>query len=423
MRRITWFLFVLLSLVATAPFISAVPPNCDPFATIQRTNQSTCSDSTIEYGADGDVLTLTASVADCASAAGSASFVSVFFSQLITPIIDQSSDEWTLSYSIMWNDPSTNCVVDVTSTSPTVTPKVSFSLPNDANGLNNNPLTNISEYALNQWYTRSFVISGLALPSFRFGFTCASQTPGSNMKQVAFVKDITWTSGPNHGTVYNSHQSCVDCVDSPIEGSDCLYFGDEYRWVYEGDINAQNFNVNVPLTVIGSVTTNWLTVRQLLDIRGCLVQKSSSGMIIVGFIESTVVIRQNPECGWPDFYISPLPEHALPSQNDDPICGDSLSVYTNEQDYNSTTLSTLTEDSLVIYVPRNIFYCTTYYDYAWIAIIIVPTVVGVAGIILAIVFGVRHYRQKQRAKQLDILMEEQAGHVDPIGHCTTVNKD
>jgi hypothetical protein len=133
-------LVILLSLVTALTF--AVQPNCDPFQSNQRTIQSTCSGSTIEYGANGTVLTLTASLTDCATTNTSISSVSVFFDQIITPNIVKDTNEWILSYSIMWSDPSTNCVVDITSTSfSTVTPKQSYLLPNDTNGLNNDPLT------------------------------------------------------------------------------------------------------------------------------------------------------------------------------------------------------------------------------------------------------------------------------------------
>ncbi len=141
MHRVSLYFCLLFSVaMMTAPFASAVQPNCDPFESIQRTVQSTCPESTIEYGADGNMLTLTASLASCASAKPESS-VSVFFDQLVTPVIDKSTNEWILSYSIMWSDLSTNCIVDVTSTSATVTPKLSYALPNDTNSLNNSPLT------------------------------------------------------------------------------------------------------------------------------------------------------------------------------------------------------------------------------------------------------------------------------------------
>ncbi len=83
---------------------------------------------------------------------------------------------------------------------------------------------------------------------------------------------------------------------------------------------------------------------------------------------------------------------------------------------NGSDVTTVTQESITIHVTDSAFECY-YPTYGWIAIIVVPVVVGTAGIIIGIVFGVRRYRQRKRAKQLDLEMEQQAQRVDPMEHC------
>lgn len=180
--------------------------------------------------------------------------------------------------------------------------------------------------------------------------------------------------------------------------------------------------MNVPLTVIGNVTTYFLRVRELLDIRGCLITKlrdeqysySYSYIDILGYRGSTVVILQDPACTWPRFSVDPTPERAYPQLYNDSICDSgSLLVVSNGSD-----VTTVTKESITIHVTDSAFECY-YPNYGVIAAVVVPVVVGTAGIIIGIVFGVRRYRQQKRAKQLDLEMEQQAQRVDPMEHCPT----
>lgn len=213
----------------------------------------------------------------------------------------------------------------------------------------------------------------------------------------------------------------LDCTDpTPINGADCISFGDEYRWVYEGSINAAEFDVDAPLTIIGNVTTAKLLVRKLLDIRGCLIARpgdyfySYAQIAIFAFREHNIVIRQDPLCHWPSFYVLPTNTQPWPNMySDDLVCADGTSPSARS---NGSDITTVTDDAIVIYAPNSAFKCYQN-DYTWIAIIIVPVGVGTAGIIIGIVFGVRKCRQVKRAKQLDLEMERQVDRVDPTGHC------
>jgi hypothetical protein len=217
--------------------------------------------------------------------------------------------------------------------------------------------------------------------------------------------------------VYNSRQSCVDCTNSPIEGAECRSIGDEHRWVYEGNIDTEFFQVGVPLTVIGNVTTFTLSVRRFLEVQGCILQREGvygtyrylAPVDIDGFRASPITIVQRGVCGWPKISVRYLPKVAFPELGEEFTCD---SVYIK---YNDSYI-TKTNDTISIFIPDEAFECVS--NAGFFVALILPIVLGTAGIILGIVFGVRRYRQKKRAKQLDLQMEEQAKDIDPVEHCS-----
>jgi hypothetical protein len=171
----------------------------------------------------------------------------------------------------------------------------------------------------------------------------------------------------------------------------------------------------VPLTVIGNVTTFTLSVRRFLEVQGCILQRENvygtyrylAHVDIDGFRSSPITIVQRGVCGWPTISVRYVPEVAFPQLGEEFTCD---SVYIK---YNDSYI-TKTNDTISIFIPDEAFECVS--NAGFFVALILPLVLGTAGIILGIVFGVRRYRQKKRAKQLDLQMEEQAKDIAPVEH-------
>jgi hypothetical protein len=158
----------------------------------------------------------------------------------------------------MWTSTESNCVVDLTSSGPSTNssnPALSWAFV-DQNGISNNPLENLTDFALNQPYTRRFIISPGAPTSYRFGFTCARRSGenSTNAEQsvvithIAYGMTAEWANW--NRAVYEptwaefgctTNTSCPD--PAPNDDAICAVvqpWGDK-MWFYNGSYYASAF--------------------------------------------------------------------------------------------------------------------------------------------------------------------------------------
>jgi hypothetical protein len=398
-------LAVIIGCLAVAVRSSIV--GCDPFAvnldnfgeTVKlfvRDFHSTCPDSIISWTTGEEALEISAAMDRCDSAlpAESISTASVYFSTDYRNIARQyalnisTSQQYSFSYSIKWNEPNTFCVVDLTGSAVGASEIVSINMA-DQNGLSNKPDEDLSAFATGQWYTRSFTINGSAFngsTSLRFGFSCIANTsdPASQV-QKAYVDNIIFQPvGDDFArTLYSHGQNCTRCHETAPAVREAYCNETTLEWNIGGPANITRVNFAQLVTVNGDLFTDEIALNYFsFRVTGCIYPLTPGGVV-------NIAKRDDQYYDYNSYWIYMGSECNI----------DSWNIPFNYRFLNGA-----------VYIEigtRTPFYHDEYSpgDYSAGAVtltlwIVIPVACAV-GIIIGLVLGIKKYRAKKLAKKLD----------------------
>jgi len=293
----------------------------------------------------------------------------------------------------------------------------------DQNGLTNDPLEDISKFAMNQWYTRKFRLNSnmFALSRFvRVGLTCAVSTPINDgvTTQTVLIRDIRFVSNSyfNSEKVFYNYQVCASGCDlTTIDGAQCMPKSDgSAAWTFPSDLTEPIIKSAAPLVVLGSVQTSNLWLASSMNVTSCLKAMDSTGVTVHLPPGRNITIYHQVGCVLPrlNFDIDIAPEYTGV-----PITSPYITTCPH-QFFPENVVVTMDLDRVTFFAGsdtvkemcREAYYApqveeATYDNSVEIALVVVFSVVGAVGVFLAVFFGIRKIRQRKSLTGVEVPME------------------
>jgi hypothetical protein len=350
-------------------------------------------------------MVVSASIESCATAdAAGISTSSVYFNK---PYYLYENFQHSFEYTMMATDVDAACVVSLIAGVPKNL--------TDQNGLSNEPLEDISQYALSQWYTRRFNIDNATFAGgnryLRVGITCTARTPIANNAtiQTVLIRDIRFVSTSEYSPVtlvYNYKLCALGCELSTIDGALCMRTVDgSAAWMYPTNLTNPVVKTAAPLTVLGEVQTKELWLASSLEIAGCLTSMVSEGITVHLPPSRNITVNYQLGCFLPRFKYE---IDINPQYSGVPISSP-YSTSCLHRFYPEKVTVTMVPGRVTFYAGSDTVYeeChndenaeSNYKNRVALILAIVFSVVGAVGIFLGVFFGVRKYRQQKLQRQL-----------------------
>jgi hypothetical protein len=308
-------LFILFSTLGSLSLVEL--QKCDPLAGYFLPESTLpCNKSRIEWHGDNEGLHLETSFADCERSGNESSVEKVTFS--LAPnhpnIYTLYTADCYFEYSMQWLTNDTNCVVDLLNISTNNNIR-------DQNGLTNSPFEDLTRFAVNKIYKRSFYLNATILPNFfdtdfKFEFVCASTPPSNSSSDArrALITSITLVRHQRYSiefyssiTLYHKNE-CSDCSPEPFDEATCAIL-DGYskpQWIVNSSVIADVVFIKYssPLFIFGDLITNRIALQGFVGnviVDGCILTNNSMGYIHFQGTPNSFVISYNSGCAAPNF--------------------------------------------------------------------------------------------------------------------------
>jgi hypothetical protein len=179
----------------------------------------------------------------------------------------------------------------------------------------------------------------------------------------------------------------IDCVGTSINGAMCFPIDNQPTWVYNGDFIGNAIIVEPPLTVLGNVEVDVLSIGSSLTIHGCLLRPTTE---IIPFPGREIRITQNPGCKWPnltlnaEYWTYPVEDTSSSRCEETYLSANEVSISTSSE----VTIISTPVASCQRPLSKN--------DVFLVLITVIPAV-GAVAIFLGVYFGIKKYRKKNLA--------------------------